>query len=54
MPDHYGEMLSIIQDTFSKFFMNARSPFVQAAMVDILTDALEKSVQFGKTGRDEL
>ncbi|KAL1964941.1 hypothetical protein VTN77DRAFT_6294 [Rasamsonia byssochlamydoides] len=48
--DHYGEMLSIIRDTFSKLFADARSPFVQAAMVDTLTDALEKSVQFGKTG----
>jgi hypothetical protein len=46
-------MLSVIQNTFSKFFSDTHSPFVQAAMVDILTDALEVSIQFGKTGMEE-
>jgi hypothetical protein len=48
--DHHENILTIIRGTFSKFYGHARSPFVLAALIDILTDALESSVQFGKQG----
>lgn len=46
-----NDVFAIIRDTFAKFYLQARSPFVTAALVDIMTDALECNVGSRNDGR---
>lgn len=44
-------IFGIIRDTFAIFHLQARSPFVMAALVDVMTDALESSIGHRNDGR---
>lgn len=44
------EIVSIIQAVFAALFPVAQSPFVAAALIEILTDFAEKSVEVGIKG----
>ncbi|KAH8690204.1 HEAT repeat protein [Talaromyces proteolyticus] len=43
--DHFDSLLAIISDTFSRFTPFLRSPYCQAALIDVLTDGLESSLK---------
>lgn len=44
------EVTSIVRDVFAALFPLARSPFVATALVEVLTDIAEKSVEMGFEG----
>jgi hypothetical protein len=43
--DHSGKIFEFIQETFQRLFQQTKSQFAQAALVDILTDALEYNIK---------
>lgn len=43
--DHSGKIFEFIRETFHRFFQQTKSQFGQAALVDILTDALEHNLK---------
>lgn len=45
-----NELASIVRDVFAALFPVAQSPFVATALVEILTDIAEKSVEAGVEG----
>ncbi|GAA5231012.1 hypothetical protein GCM10025794_36950 [Massilia kyonggiensis] len=45
-----NEVASVIQDIFATLFHSAHSPFVATTLIEILNDALEKSIESGAEG----
>ncbi|KAM0098262.1 hypothetical protein ACP6JE_007210 [Aspergillus fumigatus] len=45
--NHLNEVASVIQDIFATLFHSAHSPFVATTLIEILNDALEKSIESG-------
>lgn len=43
--DHSGKIFEFIQETFHRLFQHTKSQFGQAALVDIVTDALENNIK---------
>lgn len=43
--DHSSKIFEFIQETFHKLFQQTKSQFGQAALVDIVTDALEHNIK---------
>lgn len=46
------EVTPIIRDIFAALFPLARSPFVATALIEILTDIAEKSIEMGVEGME--
>jgi hypothetical protein len=40
----------LIDDSFSKIYKYSRSPFVQAALLDVFTGGIERSVELNREG----
>ena len=44
------EVTPIVRDIFAALFPLARSPFVATALIEVLTDIAEKSIEMGVEG----
>lgn len=49
--DQLEAIMSTINDAFTTVFSISPSPFVQSAILEILNDAIEKSMESGSEGK---